>query len=191
MVNKKLKPEDEGGKDVEEEEEKEKHGYEGDFKDGSLQNWLQVLCNAGMALGLSLPPLPPGSRLSRPARGLQVGVRHSNILQCCSVPLCRHHYLGSLLGVAVLGAVSCCNGDIIMVPSRHSPSATSTTSLRYRDTRLWTRTMRRRDTRREARSSTSGPSWSTRNSSPRMRGARASRRRRKRRSLQFKRRCSS
>ena len=114
-----------------------------------------------------------------------------NILQCCSVPLCRHHYRGSLLGVAVLGAVSCCNSDTIMVPSRHSPSATSTTSLRYRDTRLWTRTMRRRDTRREARSSTSGPSWSTRNSSPRMRGARASRRRRKRRSLQFKRRCSS
>ena len=77
MVDKKLKPEDEGGKGVEEEEEKEKHGYEGDFKDGSLQNWLQVLCNAGMALGLSLPPLPPGSRLSRPARGLQVGVQHS------------------------------------------------------------------------------------------------------------------
>ena len=54
MVNKKLKPEDEGGKGVEEEEEKEKHGYKGDFKDGSLQNWLQVLCNGGMALGLSL-----------------------------------------------------------------------------------------------------------------------------------------
>ena len=34
-----------------------------------------------------------------------------NILQCCSVPLCRHHYRGSWLGVAVLGAVSCCNGD--------------------------------------------------------------------------------
>ena len=34
-----------------------------------------------------------------------------NILQCCSVPLCRHHYRGSLLGVTVLGAVSRCNGD--------------------------------------------------------------------------------
>ena len=27
------------------------------------------------------------------------------------LPLCRHHYRGSWLGVAVLGAVSCCNGD--------------------------------------------------------------------------------
>ena len=44
MVNKKLKPEDEGGKGVEEEEEKEKkRGYEGDFKDGGQQNWLQAL----------------------------------------------------------------------------------------------------------------------------------------------------
>ena len=34
-----------------------------------------------------------------------------NIMQCCSVPLCRHHYRGCWLGVAVLGAVSCCNGD--------------------------------------------------------------------------------
>ena len=32
-------------------------------------------------------------------------------MQCCSVPLCRHHYRGCWLGVAVLGAVSCCNGD--------------------------------------------------------------------------------
>ena len=34
-----------------------------------------------------------------------------NIMQCCSVPLCRHHYRGCWLGVAVLGAVSRCNGD--------------------------------------------------------------------------------
>ena len=55
MVNKKLKPEDEGVEGVEEEEEKEKkRGYEGDFKDGGQQNWLQALCNAGMALELSL-----------------------------------------------------------------------------------------------------------------------------------------
>ena len=32
-------------------------------------------------------------------------------MQCCSVPLCRHHYHGCWLGVAVLGAVSRCNGD--------------------------------------------------------------------------------
>ena len=34
-----------------------------------------------------------------------------NIMHCCSVPICRHHYRGCWLGVAVLGAVSCCNGD--------------------------------------------------------------------------------
>ena len=31
-----------------------KRGYEGDFKEGGQRNWLQVLCNGGMALELSL-----------------------------------------------------------------------------------------------------------------------------------------
>ena len=31
-----------------------KRGYEGHFKEGGQRNWLQVLCNGGMALELSL-----------------------------------------------------------------------------------------------------------------------------------------
>ena len=52
-----------------------------------------------------------------------------NIMQCCSVPLCRHHYRSSLLGVAVLGAVSCCNSDTWASELAHcSPRLTPSTS---------------------------------------------------------------
>ena len=50
-------------------------------------------------------------------------------MQCCSVPLCRHHYRGSLLGVAVLGAVSRCNGDTWASELAHcSPRLTPSSS---------------------------------------------------------------
>ena len=93
-----------------------KRGHEWD---GCHWNSLQVLCNVVCVGAGSRPPLPPGPRLGRPARGLQVGVRHSNILQCCSVPLCRHHYRSSCLGVAV----SYCNGVTLLAKTRLTPSS--------------------------------------------------------------------
>jgi len=65
---------------------------EDDFKEGGQRNWLQVLCNGGMAFELSLLYL------------LDVG--------SSDLPVdFRHHYRASWLGIAVLGAISCCNGD--------------------------------------------------------------------------------
>jgi len=69
-----------------------KAAVEDDFKEGGQRNWLQVLCNGGMATELSLLYL------------LDVG--------SSDLPIDFHtHYRASWLGVAVLGALSCCNGD--------------------------------------------------------------------------------
>merc|ERR1712096_76878 len=65
---------------------------EEDFKEGGQRNWLQVLCNGGMAFELSLLYL------------LDIG---SSDLPGDF----RHQYRASWLGVAVLGALACCNGD--------------------------------------------------------------------------------
>jgi len=63
-----------------------------EFKEGGQRNWLQVLCNGGMAMELSLLYL------------LDIG--------SSDLPVdFRQHYRASWLGVAVLGAVACCNGD--------------------------------------------------------------------------------
>lgn len=63
-----------------------------DFKEGGQRNWLQVLCNGGMAMELSLLYL------------LDVG--------SSDLPVdFRHHYRASWLGMGVLGAIACCNGD--------------------------------------------------------------------------------
>merc|ERR1712002_1309825 len=65
---------------------------EEDFKEGGQRNWLQVLCNGGMAFELSLLYL------------LDIG--------SADLPVdFRHQYRASWLGMAVLGAVACCNGD--------------------------------------------------------------------------------
>merc|ERR1711970_1447603 len=65
---------------------------EEDFKEGGQRNWLQVLCNGGMAFELSLLYL------------LDIG--------SADLPVdFRSNYRASWLGMAVLGAVSCCNGD--------------------------------------------------------------------------------
>merc|ERR1711892_1380037 len=65
---------------------------EEDFKEGGQRNWLQVLCNGGMAFELSLLYL------------LDIG--------SADLPVdFRHQYRASWLGMAVLGAISCCNGD--------------------------------------------------------------------------------
>lgn len=69
-----------------------KRKVEDDFKEGGQRNWQQVLCNGGMATQLSLLYM------------LDVG--------SADLPVdFRHQYRASWLGVAVLGAVSCCNGD--------------------------------------------------------------------------------
>ena len=69
-----------------------KRGFESDYKAGGERNWLQVLCNGGMALELSLLYL------------LDVG--------SADLPVdFRSDYRASWLTVAVLGALACCNGD--------------------------------------------------------------------------------
>lgn len=69
-----------------------KKEIEDDFKEGGQRNWLQVLCNGGMATELSLLYL------------LDIG--------SSDLPVdFRHQYRASWLGIAVLGAVACCNGD--------------------------------------------------------------------------------
>merc|ERR1739845_78023 len=69
-----------------------KKEIEEDFKEGGQRNWLQVLCNGGMATELSLLYL------------LDIG--------SADLPVdFRHQYRASWLGVAVLGAGACCNGD--------------------------------------------------------------------------------
>jgi len=69
-----------------------KKTFEMEFKEGGMRNWLQVLCNGGMALELSLLYL------------LDIG--------SADLPVdFRHNYRASWLGMAVLGALACCNGD--------------------------------------------------------------------------------
>ena len=69
-----------------------KKTFEMDYKEGGMRNWLQVLCNGGMALELSLLYL------------LDIG--------SADLPVdFRHNYRASWLGMAVLGAIACCNGD--------------------------------------------------------------------------------
>jgi uncharacterized protein (TIGR00297 family) len=69
-----------------------KKRFESDFKEGGQRNWLQVLCNGGMATELSLLYL------------LDVG--------SADLPVdFRHHYRASWLGMGILGALACCNGD--------------------------------------------------------------------------------
>jgi len=69
-----------------------KEQVEEDFKENGQRNWLQVLCNGGMAFELSLLYL------------LDIG--------SSDLPVdFRHQYRASWLGMAVLGAIACCNGD--------------------------------------------------------------------------------
>jgi len=69
-----------------------KKKFDSEFKEGGQRNWLQVLCNGGMATELSLLYL------------LDVG--------SSDLPVdFRHHYRASWLGMGILGALACCNGD--------------------------------------------------------------------------------
>jgi len=69
-----------------------KKTFESDFKEGGQRNWLQVFCNGAMATELALLYL------------LDVG--------SADLPVdFRHHYRASWLGIGVLGALACCNGD--------------------------------------------------------------------------------
>eukprot|EP00088_Acartia_fossae_P042594 TRINITY_DN4477_c0_g1_i1.p1 TRINITY_DN4477_c0_g1~~TRINITY_DN4477_c0_g1_i1.p1 ORF type:complete len:330 (+),score=38.73 TRINITY_DN4477_c0_g1_i1:126-1115(+) len=69
-----------------------KSKIEDDFKEGGQRNWLQVLCNGGMATELALLYL------------LDVG--------SSDLPVdFRHNYRASWLGMGVMGAIACCNGD--------------------------------------------------------------------------------
>merc|ERR1712010_223433 len=69
-----------------------KKTFESDFKEGGQRTWLQVLCNGAMATELALLYL------------LDVG--------SADLPVdFRNQYRASWLGMGVLGAVACCNGD--------------------------------------------------------------------------------
>ncbi|XP_019844630.2 transmembrane protein 19 [Bactrocera dorsalis] len=70
-----------------------KRKFEKDFKEGEGQrNWVQVLCNGGMATQLALLYLIDCGSCERP-------IDFSN------------EYRSSWLGVAVMSAFACCNGD--------------------------------------------------------------------------------
>nr|XP_034175827.1 transmembrane protein 19 isoform X2 [Osmia lignaria] len=70
----------------------QKRKLETDFKDGGQRNWIQVLCNGGMATQLALLYL------------LDVG--------CVEQPIhFDKYYRSSWLSIGILGAFACCNGD--------------------------------------------------------------------------------
>lgn len=69
-----------------------KKKFEENFREGGQRNWLQVLCNGGVAMELSLLYL-----LDIGSQELPVDFRQS--------------YRASWLGMGILGAISCCNGD--------------------------------------------------------------------------------
>ncbi|KAK1128156.1 hypothetical protein K0M31_003643 [Melipona bicolor] len=71
----------------------EKKKIEADFKEGGQRNWVQILCNGGMATQLALLYL------------LDVG----NAEQPIDFD---KYYRSSWLSVGILGAFACCNGDI-------------------------------------------------------------------------------
>nr|CAD7458432.1 unnamed protein product [Timema tahoe] len=69
-----------------------KRRFEEEFKEGGQRNWLQVLCNSGMAMQLALLYL------------LDVG--------CEERPIdFTRDYRSSWLGIGILGAFACSNGD--------------------------------------------------------------------------------
>ncbi|XP_076766191.1 transmembrane protein 19 [Xylocopa sonorina] len=69
-----------------------KRKFEANFKEGGQRNWVQVLCNGGMATQLALLYL------------LDVG--------CTEQPIdFDKYYRSSWLSVGILGAFACCNGD--------------------------------------------------------------------------------
>lgn len=69
-----------------------KRKFEEDFKEGGQRNWIQVLCNGGMATQLALLYL------------LDVGASEKPIDFV-------KNYRSSWLSVGVLGVFACCNGD--------------------------------------------------------------------------------
>ncbi|XP_068966750.1 transmembrane protein 19 [Bombus flavifrons] len=71
---------------------KEKKKFEFDFKEGGQRNWIQVLCNGGMATQLGLLYL------------LDVGSAEHPIDF-------DKYYRSSWLSIGILGAFACCNGD--------------------------------------------------------------------------------
>ncbi|XP_071872832.1 transmembrane protein 19 [Bombus fervidus] len=70
----------------------EKKKFEFEFKEGGQRNWIQVLCNGGMAMQLGLLYL------------LDVGSAEHPIDF-------DKYYRSSWLSVGILGAFACCNGD--------------------------------------------------------------------------------
>ncbi|XP_063239496.1 transmembrane protein 19 isoform X1 [Bacillus rossius redtenbacheri] len=69
-----------------------KRKFEADFKEGGQRNWLQVLCNSGIATFLALLYI------------LDVG--------CGERPIdFVKDYRATWLGIGILGAFACCNGD--------------------------------------------------------------------------------
>ncbi|XP_046965640.1 transmembrane protein 19 [Vanessa cardui] len=69
-----------------------KRKFEEDFKEGGQRNWIQVLCNGGMATQLGLLYLLDVGASERPIDFV-------------------NDYRASWLSIGVLGAFACCNGD--------------------------------------------------------------------------------
>ncbi|CAG4965286.1 unnamed protein product [Parnassius apollo] len=69
-----------------------KRKFEEDFKEGGQRNWIQVLCNGGMATQLSLLYLLDVGASERPIDFIK-------------------DYRASWLSLGVVGVLACCNGD--------------------------------------------------------------------------------
>ncbi|XP_076632657.1 transmembrane protein 19 [Colletes latitarsis] len=70
----------------------QKKKIEVDFKEGGQRNWIQVLCNGGMAT--------------------QLAILYFVDIGCTELPIdFNKNYRGSWLSVGILGAFACCNGD--------------------------------------------------------------------------------
>ncbi|PVD30141.1 hypothetical protein C0Q70_09403 [Pomacea canaliculata] len=71
-----------------------KRKLEIDFKEGGQRNWIQVVCNGGVAAWLAIIYM------------IEVG--------CTELPInFKRHYTSSWLAMAVLGSLSCCCGDTL------------------------------------------------------------------------------
>ncbi|XP_004932076.1 transmembrane protein 19 [Bombyx mori] len=69
-----------------------KRKFEADFKEGGQRNWIQVLCNGGMAAQLALLYLLDVGSSERPIDFVK-------------------DYRSSWLSIGILGVFACCNGD--------------------------------------------------------------------------------
>ena len=97
----------------------EKKKIEADFKEGGQRNWVQVLCNGGMATQLSLLYLLDVGNAEQPidfdkyyrSSWLSVGILGTFISCDCNEFIVSFKHKFTMSNYDLLGAFACCNGD--------------------------------------------------------------------------------